>query len=96
MVTIRIWLVALAMAAQTDAVTHKTWMNDAADAQDELKEALFANALDKASAPATKIADLMARTEQYWTVKHMDDVVRVAEESQMLAKQVAAAAKRRI
>ena len=80
--------------AQLDAAAHKAWMSDT-DAQDELREALAAKALAKAEAPATKLEDLMGKTEQYWAGKHADDVVKLAQESRTLAKQVAAAAKAR-
>jgi hypothetical protein len=43
-------LSAAALAAQNDAAAHKAWMDDAADAQDELKEMLAAKSLAKAAA----------------------------------------------
>lgn len=81
--------------AQGDAAAHKAWMSDAADAQDELREALAAKALAKAEPPAAKLDELMGKTEQYWAGKHADDIVKLAQESRALAKQVVAAAKAR-
>ena len=44
--------------AQGDAAAHKAWMDDAADAQDELKEALAAKTLAKQVGAAAKARSL--------------------------------------
>ena len=43
--------------------------------------------------PFALIGYLMARTEQYWAGRHADDVVKLAQETRALARQVATAAK---
>ena len=68
-----------------DAAAHKVWMDDAADLQDELREPLLATSGDKAAAAATRIEELLARTQAYWAAKHADDIVTIARESRTLA-----------
>ena len=80
-------------AKAPDAAVHKAWMNDAADAQDDLREALAGKSSAKTAAAALKLQTLMARTERYWASRHADDIVKIAQESKALAGQVARAAK---
>jgi len=68
-------------------------MNDATDAQEDLREALGGKSSAKAAAAASKLQTLMARTEGYWTSRHADDIVKLAQESKALAGDVARAAK---
>lgn len=75
------------------AATHKKWMNDASDLQEELRDELQSTDGAKAAAAATKIEALMARTQTYWAGKRMEDVVKLAQDSRTYAKQVATAAK---
>ena len=76
-----------------DADAHKGWMNDAADAQEDLRDALHAKKVAEATAAAMKIEALMAQTEAYWAEKKAADIVTIAQESRALATQVATAAK---
>jgi hypothetical protein len=76
-----------------DAAAHKAWMDDAADLQDEVREQLLAKSGDQAAAAATKLEEILARTQEYWAAKHADDIVAIARESRTLAIAVAAAAK---
>ena len=80
-------------AGAQDATAHRTWMDDAADLQDELREHLGAKAGDKAAAAATKIEEILAQTQAYWAAKHADDIVKIARESRTLAAAIATAAK---
>lgn len=82
-------------ASAPTAATHKAWMDDAADAQDELREAIVGKSSAKAAGAASKLRTLMARTERYWAGRHADDVVTLARESKALAGQVASAARAR-
>jgi hypothetical protein len=79
-----------------DAEAHKQWMNDAADAQEDLREALAAGAgkVDgkKVAAAALKIEALMADTEAYWTAKKAADIVTLAVAARAQARDVASAA----
>lgn len=75
------------------AAMHKKWMDDASDLQEELRDALKSKAGAKAATTALKIETLMARTQTYWASKKASDVVKLAQESRTLAKQVATAAK---
>lgn len=82
-----------AAAKGPNAAVHKAWMNDATDAQDDLREAIAGKSSAKATAAALKLQTLMARTERYWAGRHADDIVKLAQESKALAGQVARAAK---
>ena len=72
---------------------HKTWMDDAGDAQEDLREALRAKEGAVAAAAAVKIESLMAKTEAYWAGKRASDIVKLAQQSRALATQLSAAAK---
>ena len=76
-----------------DAAAHKAWMDDAGDLQDELREQLLAKSGDKAAATATKLEEILAKTQAYWAERHADDIVTIARESRTLATAVATAAK---
>lgn len=103
--TIGVWLITASVsglaqgkatrkaATAPDAAVHKAWMNDATDAQDDLREAIAGKSSAKAGAAALKLQTLMARTERYWASRHADDIVKLAQESKALAGQVARAAK---
>lgn len=80
-------------ATAPTAAVHKAWMNDAADAQEDLREAIAGKSSAKAAAAALKLRTLMARTERYWTSRQADDIVTLARESKALAGQAARAAK---
>ena len=67
-------------------------MDDAADAQDDLGEALLEKEAQAASEAALKIEGLMAKTESYWAAKRAADIVKLAQTSRALSKQIAAAA----
>jgi hypothetical protein len=76
-----------------DGAAHKAWMNDAADSQEDLRDALHAKKGADAAQAALKIEALLAKTEAYWASKQANDVVKIAQDSRALAKQIAAAAK---
>jgi hypothetical protein len=80
-------------ATDPTAAEHKAWMNDATDAQDDLREAIAGKSSAKAAAAALKLQTLMARTERYWAGRHAGDIVALARESKAFAGQVASAAK---
>lgn len=80
-------------ATAPTAAVHKAWMNDATDAQDDLREAIAGKSSAKAAAAAVKLQTLMARTERYWASRHAEDIVTLARESKALAGQVARAAR---
>ena len=75
------------------AEAHKAWMDDAADAQDELRDAIPARKGADAARAALKIEELLGKTETYWAGKHADDIVKLAKEVRALANQVADAAR---
>ena len=76
-----------------DAAAHKAWMNDAADAQEDFRDAVRAKKGADAASAAVKIEALMAKTETYWADKKAADIVKIAQESRTLATGVATAAK---
>ena len=76
-----------------DAAAHKAWMNEATDAQEDVREAMAGKASAKVAAGASTLQTLMARTEGYWTSRHADDIVTLAAEAKALAGEVARAAK---
>jgi hypothetical protein len=57
--------------------THKAWMDDAADAQEDFRDAMAAKNAKAAAGALTKIEGLMARTEAYWAAKEMNDGVKL-------------------
>src|SRR3954468_12615524 len=83
-----------AAQAAPDAATHKAWMNDASDQQDELREALAAKSAPTAATAAKKIATLMGHTESYWDRKKATAIVLLARQARSLATETAAAATR--
>jgi hypothetical protein len=86
---IRAIVVGLLALAAADAATHKQWMNDASDAQEDYREAAAARSVAKAVDAAGKIDALMARTEAYWSDKKAADGVELSRDSRRLAQQVA-------
>jgi hypothetical protein len=78
-----------------DAEAHKQWMNDAADAQEDLREDLAAGVgkFDgkKVADAAMKIEAYMADTEAYWTAKKAADIAKLAVTARAQAKDVASA-----
>lgn len=82
----------LVAAQQPDADTHRGWMNDAADLQEDLREAFQLKDSSKAVDVSEKIEALMAQTESYWAAKKANDVVKLAQDARALAKQMGAAA----
>jgi hypothetical protein len=88
---------ALAIAAQSgataDAATHKQWMDDASDAQEDFRFALGDKDAKAAGEALTKLESLMAKTEEYWTAKKAADGVKLAKDTRALLAQASAAAK---
>jgi hypothetical protein len=80
--------------APPDAATHKAWMNEATDQQDELRDALAAKSTSTAATAAKELATLMGHTESYWDRKKATDVVLLARQARSLATETAAAASR--
>lgn len=82
------------VAAQTaNAEAHKTWMNDAADAQEDFREAIAAKNAKAALTALTKIEGLMARTEAYWAARKRADGVKLTRTTRTNASEGIAAAK---
>jgi hypothetical protein len=81
---------AAALAQAPDAEAHKSWMNDATDLQEDIREAMGKKDGAKIAEAATKIEALMAKTEAYWTAKKSADIVRLAQTARAQAKDVAA------
>jgi hypothetical protein len=80
-------------AQQADAKTHLQWMDDAGDAQEDLRDAFAKKDAAQLSEGAAKLTALMTQTERYWTSKKASaDVLKVAKESRELAAQMGAAA----
>src|SRR4051794_40540021 len=84
---------ALAAAQTPTAADHKQWMDDAADVQDDLRDALAAKSGAKAAEAAGKLDAILVKTERYWAAKHADDIVQLARSSATLAKEIGASAK---
>lgn len=80
-------------AQPQDAAAHQAWMDDAGDLQEDLREQLSARSRDKAAAAAAQLEAIMAKTQAYWSAKHADDIVGIAQESRTLARTIADAAK---
>src|SRR5579864_533001 len=84
-------LAAVAPVAQ-DAAAHLVWMDDAGDAQEEVRAGIHANKSADVARAASRIEDLMARTQAYWEAKHEPEGVRMALDARSQAKQIAASA----
>jgi hypothetical protein len=82
----------LAQAAAGAAEQHKTWMNDASDLQEDVRDALAAGSGEKAAEAASKIEGLMDRTGRYWADRRQADIVKLAAQTGSLARQLAAEA----
>jgi hypothetical protein len=94
MVKVLLLLMVVGVGAQApDAATHKAWMNDATDLQEDIRDAMGAKSGAKIAEAATKIEDLMAKTEAYWSAKKAADVVKLAQTARAHAKDVVAAGK---
>jgi hypothetical protein len=93
--TLGVLSLAAAVVAQNAATaeTHKAWMNDAADAQEDFREAMAAKNAKAAADALTKIEGLMAHTEAYWAAKKMNDGVKLTRATRAQASAGIAAAK---
>jgi hypothetical protein len=69
---------------------HKAAMNDAGDLQEDVRDAFGARSGEKVAVAAVKLEGLMGRTEDYWAVKKQADIVKLAQTTRALAKQLAA------
>ena len=81
----------LGAAQAPDAETHKAWMNDATDLQEDIRDAMGAKSGAKIAEAATKIEELMAKTEAYWSAKKAPDIVALAQTARAHAKDLAVA-----
>jgi hypothetical protein len=84
-------LAGAALGAQ-NAAAHLVWMDEAGDAQEEVRSGIHANKAADVARAAAKIEDLMARTQAYWDAKQEPEAVRMAQDARTLAKQIAASA----
>ncbi|MEQ1730647.1 MAG: hypothetical protein ABL982_19945 [Vicinamibacterales bacterium] len=83
------------VAAQApDAVAHTQWMNDASDAQEDYRFAVSDKNQKAAVEALAKLESLMARTEDYWTVRKSADGVKLTKAARASAAQAGAAANR--
>jgi hypothetical protein len=83
---------AVRTAAQGTADEHKTWMNDASDAEEDFRFAVTDKDAKAAAAALIKIDALMQKTEAYWTAKKANDGVALTKDTRTLASEAAAAA----
>ncbi len=74
-------------AATADAATHKQWMNDASEAQENFRFGLTDRDPKAAQAALVALESLMGKTEDYWTAKKFADGVTLAKETHSLATQ---------
>lgn len=74
-------------AASADAATHKQWMNDASDAQENFRFALTDRDQKAAQEALVTLESLMGKTEEYWTARKFSDGVKVAKETHAFATQ---------
>jgi len=83
-------LALLAQAAIWTADEHKAGMNDASDLQEDVRDAIAARSGEKIETAAGKLEALMGRTEDYWSAKKQADIVKLAQATRALARQLAA------
>lgn len=74
-------------ATAADAATHKQWMNDASEAQENFRFGLTDRDQKAAQEALVALESLMGKTEEYWTAKKFADGVKVAKETHSLAAQ---------
>ena len=79
---------------QPTAAAHLAWMDDASDAQDELREVLTKKDAARSTELAGALEKLMTQTETYWSAKKMPDIVALARQSRELSAAVGAAVKK--
>ena len=75
------------------AEAHRQWMDEAGDLQEDLRAAFEEKSGANVAGAATKLEQLMAKTQAYWAGKHATDIVAIAKESRAFAKQMATAGK---
>jgi cytochrome c556 len=83
----------LLMLAGDDAARHKEWMDEAQDLKEDLRDALNAKSGAKAAEPASKLVQIGEREEKYWRDAKLHDIVKIAQQNLVAAREVAAAAK---
>lgn len=88
------WLAVPTGAQAPDAATHKAWMNDASDAQEDYRFALSDKDQKAAVDALAKLDALMAKTEDYWTAKKVADGVKLAKDAHTLASAALASARK--
>jgi hypothetical protein len=83
------------LAAQSSATAevHKGWMDDASDAQEDYRFAVAGKDQKAAVVALDTLADLMAKTEAYWTQKKAADGVKLTKDARAFAVQAAASVK---
>jgi hypothetical protein len=83
----------LAAAQAPDAAAHLQWMDDASDAQDDVRVALTGKDAKAAAEALDKLDALMARTDAYWTAKGAADGAALAKDARSQAGRAAVAAR---
>jgi hypothetical protein len=86
---------ALAVGQSATAEAHRAWMDDAAELQDDLRDAILAKDSTKAVEAAEKIGQLMQKTETYWSGKNARDAVKLAQDARATSKETSVASRER-
>lgn len=76
-----------------DAASHKAWMNDASDEQENYRFAVADRDVSAATAALVKLESLMGKTESYWSARSAADGVRLAKAARAQASEGIAALK---
>jgi hypothetical protein len=74
-------------ADAASAETHKQWMNDASDAQENFRFGLSDHDQKAAQEALIALESLMGKTEEYWTAKKAADGVKLSKEARGFAAQ---------
>src|SRR5262245_40120440 len=83
-----VWL--LVQGGVWTAEEHKAAMDDASDLQEDLRDAIGAKSSAQVAEAAVKLEALMGRTEDYWNAKKQADIIKLAQATRALTKQLAA------
>lgn len=80
-------------ALAQDAEAHKTWMNEASDAQEDYRFGLAEKNTKAVADALASLERLMGQTESYWAARKAADGVRLSKDARAFAAQALAAHK---
>jgi hypothetical protein len=90
----KILLIVAALAiSPEESAKHKQWMDYAQDLKEDVRDAIEANAPERATTPTDKLVSICQQEVTFWTKAELPDVRQRAEQNLAVAQQMGAAAK---